>query len=103
MALIEVSPIQIPGEPGVVAIAGLLEKVIDKADPKDVAEIVRRFLEVMEPYHRINVAISQNIAAFLGKILHVDAASIKYVEPPKLSLALSTPTVPVPPSPIKLG
>ena len=85
MPFIEVSPIQLPGEPSIVAIAGLFRSIIEKSDPARVDELTRRLLELLEPYHQLNVGINRNLAAFLARVLHVDVKDVKLAdpEPPK--------------------
>lgn len=72
MSIIQINPTVLPGESALTAIAGLLQELAKDATPEQKQEITKRFLELSEPYHRINVAIADHVAQFLEKVLHID-------------------------------
>lgn len=80
MPIIQINPTALPGEAGLAAIAGLLTELAKDATPEEKQRITERFLELSEPYHKLNVAIADHVAQFLAKVLHID---VTQQEPPK--------------------
>lgn len=77
MALIQVNPTALPGEASISAIAGLLQELAKDATPEQKQRIADRFLELSEPFHKINVAIAEHVGQFLSKVLHIDVTDPK--------------------------
>ncbi len=80
------APIALPGETSLTAIANLFTEIAKDLTPQQKQLLAQRFIEISQPFHVINVAISQNIAAFLAKILRIDIATVKFIAPQPLTL-----------------
>jgi|SRR5579859_713295 len=102
MSLLDVnlSPLSLPGETGLAAIANLFTELAVGLSPEEKQLLGQRFIELSQPFHIINVAISQNIAAFVGKVLHIDPSKVVFIPPQPLVIEVLLPasTPPVPPA-----
>jgi hypothetical protein len=57
MALVDINPTAaLPGEAGLVALAGLFTELAKNLKPEQTQELAQRFLDLSQPYHVINVA-----------------------------------------------
>lgn len=77
MPLIEVNPTMLPGEAGLVALANLFTELAKDLGADEKNRLADRFLTLTEPYHAINVAISQNVARLIAKVLHIDVKDVQ--------------------------
>ncbi len=76
MSLIDLNPGMLPGEAGLSAIANLFTELAKDLDADKKNQLAERFLEISKPYHTLNVAIANNVAKFVAKILNIKEADV---------------------------
>ncbi len=87
-SLLEITPtpLSLPGETALAAVANLFTELARDLAPAQKQLLAQRFIEISQPFHVVNVAISQNVAAFLAKILRIDVKLVSFTTPPPLTL-----------------
>lgn len=63
--------ITVPGEAAVVAITHLVTVAMEGQTPEQKKILWDRYIELTDPWHKIAVEVSKDIATLLGKLLGV--------------------------------
>jgi hypothetical protein len=63
--------ITVPGEAAIVAIANLIEVIAEGQSPEQRKLLWDRYIELTDPWHKIAVEVSKDIATFFGNVLNV--------------------------------